>query len=169
MTTFHAPVSLTGIRRIFRAKRNAIVAAIAGLTIAAGLAAPALAAEHKVISMYLNAGNANDLQIPAGGYTVDQTTVLCPNVTCTFGLTAMQQIVSVNSPSWWRIVVFVDGKNVDSGPWQGPEPISNTYALGNWQGKYTVAKGSHSVTFQCYLQVTALLSQWSDTVTITAP
>jgi len=61
MTTFHAPVSLTGIRRIFRAKRNAIVAAIAGLTIAAGLQAPAFAAEHKVISMYLNAGNANDL------------------------------------------------------------------------------------------------------------
>jgi uncharacterized repeat protein (TIGR03803 family) len=69
----------------------------------------------------------------------------------------------------WRIVVLVDGTDVDGGPWQGPVPLDNIYLVGNWQGAYAVTKGSHTVTFQIYSQASLQLDQWSDTVTITTP
>ena len=84
---------------------------------------------------------------------------------------AFAQVVceSADESGEWRIVVLVDGTDVDGGPWQGPVPLDNIYLVGNWQGAYSVTKGSHTVTFQIYSQASLQLDQWSDTVAITTP
>src|ERR1700683_1527001 len=84
------------------------------------------AGEHKVIDMYINAGNANEEQIAPGDYTtVDQATINCSKPTCTLALSAMQETESADESGEWRIVARVDGTNVDGGPWQGPVPLDN--------------------------------------------
>jgi len=128
-----------------------------------------LAGEHKVIGMYINSGNANQ-QVIAGGVdtTVDAATISCPQATCTLALSAMQEVEDGNGTNEWQIIALVDGQNV--GPqWQGFLP-TNYYLTGNWQGKYVVAKGTHTVTFQIFGEAPDfLLDSWSDVVTITTP
>jgi len=128
------------------------------------------AGEHKVLEMYINAGNANEEEISPDVYTtVDQGTIDCVKSTCTLALSAMQETESADEAGEWRIVALVDGTAVDGGPWQGPVPLDNIYLIGNWQGMYAVSKGSHTVTFQIYSQASLQLDEWSDTVTITTP
>lgn len=150
---------------------NRIVPAIAGLAIAVGLQTPAVALEHEVLGMYVNSGNANALELAAGTETtLDETTINCPRDTCTLALSAMQEIVSAVSQGEWGIVAKVDGNYVDSpyGPYQGLLPIAY-YVTGNWQGKYSVSKGPHTVTFQIYPSAQVQMLQWSDSVFITTP
>jgi hypothetical protein len=149
---------------------------LTALAVAAAVHGPAfaspqnlLAGEHKVIGLYINSGNANQREI-AGGVdtTVDEATISCPQATCTLALSAMQEVEDGNGTSEWQIIALVDGQNV--GPqWQGMLP-TNYYLTGNWQGKYVVAKGSHTVTFQIFGEAPDfLLDSWSDSVTITTP
>jgi hypothetical protein len=145
--------------------------AIAGLAIVVGIQTPGFASEHEVLKMYVNSGDLNKLQVAPGTETTfDETTVTCPRDTCTLALSAMLEIHSADYPGEWGIVAMVDGQYVDSpyGPYQGFEPIAS-YVTGSWQGNYLVSKGPHSVTFQIYPQISVLLDQWSDTVTITTP
>ena len=145
--------------------------AIAGLAIMVGLQSPGYASEHRVLSMYMNSGNANKQQVTSGTETtVDETTIQCRRDTCTLALSAMLEIHSADYQGEWGIVAMVDGQYVDSpyGPYQGYEPIAS-YVTGSWQGNYTVSRGPHTVTFQIYPQISVLLDQWSDTVVITTP
>jgi hypothetical protein len=153
-----------------------VTPAILALAIAAGIQTPGyaamqnlLAGEHKVIGMYINAGNANQKQIAGGtDTTVDQAAIYCPQTSCTLALSAMQEVEDGDGTHEWQIIALVDGQNV--GPqWQGILP-TNYYITGNWQGKYAVAKGSHTVTFQIFGEAPDfLLDSWADSVTITAP
>jgi hypothetical protein len=137
---------------------------------AGGTQQPLPAGEHKVVAIYANSGNGNGTQQLAVGYTtLDQTKITCPKTTCTLMLSGMQEIESADSQGEWQIYAQVDGHGVDDGVYQGYEPVSNFYLTGNWQGKYTVSQGTHTIDFETYVQVSALLDQWSDTVTITTP
>jgi hypothetical protein len=159
-----------------RRTMNTLIPAIAGLAIAVGLQTPGFAVEqklfageHKVIGMYVNAGNANSQEIlPGVDTTVDQATISCPKATCTLALSAMLAIEDGDGAHEWQIVVLVDGKTVGSPLWQGVLP-TNYYLTGSWQGKYVASKGSHVVTFQIYGASNFILDDWSDTVIITDP
>jgi predicted ribosomally synthesized peptide with SipW-like signal peptide len=73
--------------------------------------------EHKVLDMYINAGNANEEEISPDVYTtVDQGTIDCVKTTCTLALSAMQETESADESGEWRIVALVDGTAVDGGP-----------------------------------------------------
>ena len=129
---------------------------------------PLPAGEHKVVAIYANTGDPYQ-QLPLGYTKVDHTTVTCPKASCTLVLSGMQEIVSADSQGEWQIYAQVDGHGVDAGVYQGYEPVPNFYLTGNWQGKYTVSQGVHTIDFETYLQVSVILVHWSDTVMITTP
>ena len=149
-----------------------MVPAIAGLAVAMLAQTPAFAVEHTVVKMYLNSGDAGKKQITGANPTdIDSAAIECPDATCTLALSALQTAESAVGSGDWAIAVKVDGKPVDPGPgffWQGRLPIAD-YVTGNWQGKYEVKKGPHTVTFSIIGQVPFILNEWSDTVIVTTP
>lgn len=160
---------------------------VAGLALAIALQGPALAAspsatavpgwkfrapppavpKHKVLLTYANSGIGGS--VTALTFTdVDTYHVNCGKPTCTLELSAMQQATFASDPTKpWAIPVWVDGNSVDGGPYVGN--LSSFAVMGNWQGKYAVTQGIHTVLFQTYGQSNYSMGHWADVVTVTTP
>lgn len=129
---------------------------------------PLPAGEHKPFATYVNQLQAN-VSVPAATFVdLDQATLTCPKPTCTLSLSAMQQVGVAQGSGRWAINVNVDSTTVNGAAFQGFIPVSN-FAVGNWQGSYTVTQGTHTVTLQAYGEVDYIVPFWSDTFTVMKP
>ena len=165
-----------------------LVPIVAGLALAVGLQGQALATppsttavsgrifqpappptvpKHTVLLTYANSGIGG--AVSALTFTdVDHYKVNCAKPTCTLELsTMMQATFSDDATKPWAIPVWVDGNSVDGGPYVGT--LSSFAVMGNWQGKYEVTNGMHTVLFQTYGQANYSIGHWADVVTVTTP
>jgi hypothetical protein len=124
-------------------------------------------AKHTVLLTYANAGIGGS--VDALTFTdVDSYKVNCKKPTCMLEITTMQQATfSDDSTKPWAIPVWVDGNSVDGGPYVGA--LSSFAVMGNWQGRYAVTEGVHTVLFQTYGQANYSIGHWADSVTVTTP
>lgn len=130
-------------------------------------APPPAVPKHTVLSTYANAGIGG--AVTALTFTdVDHYKVNCNKPTCMLEISTMQQATfSDDATKPWAIPVWVDGNSVDGGPYVGT--LSSFAVMGNWQGKYAVTQGAHTVLFQTYGQANYSIGHWADTVTVTTP
>src|SRR6202034_3687126 len=111
--------------------------------------APTLStAKTKVVATYVASDQPDAPLMP--GYNLVYSRVLkcSSSTTCTFVLSAMDQIGQCSAANTWTIAVNVDGSLINS-QIQGQEPLAGAapgYVIGNWQGFVTgVAPGNHTV------------------------
>lgn len=160
---------------------------VAGLALAAGVQGDSLAApttavpnfvaqpvplaaagpKHTVLITYAKAGIGG--AVTALTFTdVDHYKVHCARPTCMLEISAMMQATFADDATKpWAITVWVDGNSVDGGPYTGT--LSSFAVMGNWQGRYSVTEGNHTVLFQTYGQANYSMGHWADTVTVTTP
>ena len=128
---------------------------------------PPTVPKHTVTTTYANAGIGG--AVTALTFTdVDHYKVNCPKPTCMLEISIMEQATfSDDATKPWAIPVWVDGNSVDGGPYVGT--LSSFAVMGNWQGKYAVTQGQHTVLFQTYGQANYSMGHWADAVTVSTP
>jgi len=128
---------------------------------------PPVVPKHRFLLTYANAGIGGS--VSALTFTdVDSYHVVCGKPTCMLEISIMEQATfSDDATKPWAIPVWVDGNSVDGGPYVGT--LSSFAVAGNWQGRYAVTQGTHTVLFQTYGQANYSMGHWADSVTVTTP
>jgi len=102
--------------------------------------------------------------IAPGATTFETANVKCAAKKCILAMSAMDQIGLCDANGGWAIEVYVDGNLVNS-QYQGPQPTSSIvpgFQIGNWQGFASgLAKGTHQVQFQTYVEGNCIQDQWA--------
>lgn len=143
---------------------------------AGSTAAPAIGVStvtpRTVIAVYANSKILvlPSIHIPANvTRPYDKFKVACPQATCTLLIDVMQQVSNAaQSDAGWAVVVNV-GDSALPAPFLGTIPTPGIARVGNWQGKVTVTKGYHYVTFSTTGTTSYSLSHWDNRVTVTTP
>lgn len=121
-------------------------------------------AKTKVVATYVASDQPNAPLVP--GYNLVYSGVLKCNssTTCTFVLSAMDQIGQCSAANIWTIAVKVDGNLINSAI-QGQEPLAGAspgYVIGNWQGFVAgVVPGKHTIELDTYVNDNCTQGQWS--------
>jgi hypothetical protein len=110
---------------------------------------PAGKIKHTVLSTHSFYGTAF-----TGFDTVGTQQVVVAKSSSTLAMSAMSQYCAFSGSygqHQMSLVTLVDGTYVDFGPYAGATQNSAICNLANWQGIYPVGAGTHTVTFEDYV------------------
>jgi hypothetical protein len=123
-------------------------------------------AKSRIIATYVASDQPNAPLVTGYNPVYSQVVRCNSHTTCTFVLSAMDQIGQCSAANTWTIAVSVDGSLINSAI-QGQEPLAGAapgYVIGNWQGFVTgVAPGNHTVQLDTYVNDNCTQGQWSVT------
>jgi hypothetical protein len=126
---------------------------------------------HKFVNTTIDWDNSG-VSAAAGFTTIDTNKVTCANnAGCTIDFGIMMQVGNNSvATNRYAICALVDGNYINPGcPFQGEVPTDGTYLVGNYRGNYKVAKGSHTVSFQAYIDDAAFVEEWQANYTVLKP
>jgi hypothetical protein len=143
--------------------------AFLALTLGAQRDGYAAGTAHDLVKIYLATGNQPMRLTPLEHVVVNITRVDCPHTvtSCTLALSVMDEICGEDGGTSWKILVAVDGYEIDRGPYQ---PETRGCAAGNWLGEVPVAPGPHEVTLATYVEgISVEQGRWSLNYMVTTP